>query len=278
MTEVLDDMNNNMNRLQLTELEILLAVDNICKKYNIDYFLDSGTALGAIRHHGFIPWDDDIDIGMLREDYDRFISIAQSELGEKYFLQTFSSDPGCPCLFAKVRKNGTSVIENNKQGMKMHTGIWIDIFPFDSLPKSHNLTIIKLKLVGIIKNVFLIRKIPHSNAGNKGLKKYIKVAIRKLLHYIFLIIPESILIIIIDKIIESGNNDSSNVTCYFYGKPIIFEKAKLVPTHLVSFENYEFPIVNDTDYYLTLSYGDYMKLPPLSEQKGHSPLSIDYGD
>ena len=108
-----------LRRLQQTEFEILKEFDRICKKHNIQYFLDSGTALGAARHKGFIPWDDDIDVGMLRSDYEHFLEICPKELEQKYFLQTIETDPGCPCLFAKIRKNGTIYQENEKHRIKI---------------------------------------------------------------------------------------------------------------------------------------------------------------
>lgn len=95
---------HKMTNVQHIELEILKKIDEVCKKHNINYWLDSGTLLGAVRHQGFIPWDDDIDIGMLREDYEKFLKVAQKDLGDDYFLQTRSTDKNYPLVFAKVRK------------------------------------------------------------------------------------------------------------------------------------------------------------------------------
>lgn len=123
-----------IKQVQAIELEILLEVDRICRKHRISYFLDSGTALGAVRHKGFIPWDDDIDIGMLRDDYERFLSVAQEEMGQDYFLQTYRTD-GTPIMFAKVRKTGTTFVEFRLRKFPINHGLFIDIFPYDYLPQ-----------------------------------------------------------------------------------------------------------------------------------------------
>ena len=94
--------------VQRVELDILIKVARLCEERGFTYFIESGTALGAVRHGGFIPWDDDIDIGMPRQDYEKFLDIAQEELGDEYFVQTRKTDPNAPFSFAKVRKNGTT--------------------------------------------------------------------------------------------------------------------------------------------------------------------------
>ena len=101
----MDDV--TLRKVQLELLAMLKDIDQVCSKYQIAYFLDSGTLLGAIRHQGFIPWDDDLDIGMLRSDYDRFSAIAQKELGDSYFWQTWKTESGYAYPFGKVRKRHT---------------------------------------------------------------------------------------------------------------------------------------------------------------------------
>ena len=103
-------MDNQLRLCQLRQLSIAKEIQRICKKHKIIFFLNAGTLLGAVRHQGFIPWDDDLDVGMLRSEYDRFIDIASKELDEAYFLQTWDSDPKYPMPFAKIRLNGTKYI------------------------------------------------------------------------------------------------------------------------------------------------------------------------
>ncbi len=120
-----------MNDIQKEELRILIEFDRICRKHNIKYSLSYGTLIGAIRHQGFIPWDDDIDVGMLREDYEVFLEKGQKLLQSDLFLQTCYTDPKYPQVYAKIRKNNTSFVETTVKNIQMHHGIYIDVFPFD---------------------------------------------------------------------------------------------------------------------------------------------------
>lgn len=100
-----------LKKVQECELEILAEVIKVCNENSIEYFVIGGTALGAVRHSGFIPWDDDIDIGMTRDDYERFLKIAPSKLKSDLFLQYYVTEPNSPTYFAKVRKNNTQFVE-----------------------------------------------------------------------------------------------------------------------------------------------------------------------
>ena len=132
--------NSKLRKVQLTELEILEKIDEICKKNNINYFLIGGTLLGDVRHKGFIPWDDDIDIGMLREDYEKFINVClkNGALGKDYYLHCNESDDDYFIPFIKVKKNNTTFAEKNIENINTHKGIFLDIFPYDNVPKPHS--------------------------------------------------------------------------------------------------------------------------------------------
>lgn len=120
--------------LQMVCLEILKEIDRVCEKHKILYWLEGGSMLGAVRHHGFIPWDDDLDIAMFRDDYNRFLKVAPQELKSDYFLQTEETDPDYPLFFAKVRKNNTFLDEKQLSQFQIHRGIFVDIFPVDRMP------------------------------------------------------------------------------------------------------------------------------------------------
>ena len=121
--------NEDLRKVQLVQLEIAKEVKRVCDDNNIKYFLTAGTLLGAVRHRGFIPWDDDLDIGMLRKDYDEFCKIAPKHLNSKYCFQTWDT-PLYPFPFGKVRKNGTIFIES-KANTSMDVGIYVDILVYN---------------------------------------------------------------------------------------------------------------------------------------------------
>ena len=127
-------MDDKLRRLQLTQLEILEYVDSFCKDNNIKYSLYAGTLLGAVRHQGFIPWDDDLDICMPRNEYDKFIRLWNDNEHEKYFLQNKENTPTFTQSFTKIRKKNTNFLQEDDLGMDYHTGIFIDVFPVDRIP------------------------------------------------------------------------------------------------------------------------------------------------
>ena len=121
--------------VQRSIFSILVEFDRICKKHNIKYILDGGTLLGAIRHSGFIPWDDDADVAMLRSEYNKFCKVCKKELDSRFFLETKKVNKKYPYAFAKLRLNGTIYKENFLNNLDVHNGIWIDIFPIDKTSK-----------------------------------------------------------------------------------------------------------------------------------------------
>ena len=118
-----------LEKLHKVEIEILDEFVRICNKYNLEYYLIGGTMLGAVRHQGFIPWDDDIDVGIMRKDYDLFIKYAREELGDKYYLDCYETNKEYYLPFAKIRKNNTIFNEQVSAHLNNHKGIYIDIIP-----------------------------------------------------------------------------------------------------------------------------------------------------
>lgn len=269
--------NHDLKKLQQVELSILEEFDMVCKKIGINYFLDSGTALGAIRHNGFIPWDDDIDVGMMRTDYNLFLKHAYDYLSKDFFLQTLDTDPACPCLFAKIRKNKTTFMENNKVGMCMHTGIYIDVFPFDYVPTDEMKWSRMLSKIQMYKLLFAIKKIPSMQEKVSSFNTTVKCILRKAAHIVLQIVPDSYFVNGIKNIqIKFCGADREYVAPLFYGKPKRFLTNIFFPTTKKQFEDKWFPVPNDYDYYLRVLYGDYMTLPPKDKQVGHIPFYIDF--
>ena len=148
-----------LSRLQESLYETLSEVDRICRKYGIRYFLTGGTAIGAYFWGKILPWDDDVDVGMMRPDYERFAEVAQKEMGERFFLQTPDTEPHTPFFFMKVRMNGSRFSEATFKHIKMHQGIYVDIFPFDKIPKQKWLERLQHQLLFFFNGLFIAKEI-----------------------------------------------------------------------------------------------------------------------
>lgn len=252
-----------LKELQKIELEIVLQVKKICDKHNLIFYLSEGSLLGAVRHHGFIPWDDDMDIMMPREDYEKFLTIALKELPKKYLLQCSKNLPTYWTGSAKIRTTQkTDFLQTQYLHLTNEVGPYIDIFPLDYVPKKTSyLQRIQDKKVRIYK-LMLWYKSKLSNP-----KKFKK----KILKFCTLFFTVKDLQKMLYKQMTKFNKKQRNYYVNFgsvygakkqtipiekYGKPI-----------LVSFENYELPIPCGYDYILTKIYKNYMKLPPLNKRK-----------
>lgn len=148
-----------LSRLQEALYATLSEVDRICRKHGIRYFVTGGTAVGAYFWQKILPWVDDVDVGMMRPDYERFAEIAQEELGDRYFLQTPDTEPHTPFYFMKVRMNGSRFSEATFKHIKMHQGIYVDIFPFDKIPKQAWLERLQHNILFFLNGLFIAKEI-----------------------------------------------------------------------------------------------------------------------
>ena len=263
-----------LDRLKQRELEVLKVVREICKKYNLEYYLVGGTLLGAVRHQGFIPWDDDIDIAMFRKDYDRFQQIAQQELGDKYFLQTNQTDQWHG-PFMKIRINGTLFQDiDTLENAKYHKGVFIDIFPLDNVLNPDGIEFkIRHRIIRILSRL-LYRKC----SSGLMVKSRIKYWIGLVLPYLF---SKSFMIrwrhrLMIKDILEN----TEYVTSFgsgFTALKQLFRRDVYHPATELEFENETFCVPGQYDFVLRQLYGDYMKLPPENERvPKHSVQKYDF--
>lgn len=129
----------DLKQLHTMLYQILAEIDRVCKKHNIPYFIQGGSAIGAFYNKGIVPWDDDVDVGMTRENYNRFLEVAPKELGAEYFLEWFGTESNTPFYFAKVKRNNTLFVEHIWKDMDIHHGVFVDIFPYDRVPNNKTL-------------------------------------------------------------------------------------------------------------------------------------------
>ncbi|MBE5882421.1 MAG: LicD family protein [Lachnospiraceae bacterium] len=256
-----------LKELQEIEVEMLEEIDRVCKKCGITYCMSAGTQLGAIRHKGFIPWDDDADIAFLRPEYEKFREACETELDkERFYFQDYRNTPGYRWGYGKIRRKNTEFVRLNQEHMPYGQEIFVDIMPYDNVPdaylprKWHNF------------RCFLYRKCFYSEVGRlqeKGVKKTVYRLLSK--------IPAGWLYDSFTKFTLRSNKKENTKRIRILSIPVpgkehgylrsCFEDP--VPTE---FEGREFFGMKDYDTYLSYKYGDYMKLPPVEKREVH-PVS-----
>ena len=261
--------------MQLLQTDMIVELDRVCRKHDIKYVLTCGSLLGAVRHKGYIPWDDDADIGMLREEYEKFRKVAD-ELDPKIcFFQDHENDPEYLWEYGKLRRVGTSFIRAGQEHIKGQTGVFIDIFPMDDIPKS---------TVGQMAQdfrCFFLRKILWARVGKRSAKGLERQIYRVLSH-----IPVDWVYRRVGRMTKKSNNtDERRVRVLLftsfgklnykhplrerYGMP----KKWFLERAEYDFEGHRIYGSKDYDGFLTYMYRDYMTLPPEEKRQPHAPVS-----
>ena len=263
-------MATDIRELQLALVSMLHDIDSICRNHQIQYSLACGTALGAIRHHGFIPWDDDLDIMFLRSEYEKFLKISPPLLKEKgYTLQREFSDTW-PMHYSKVRKDNTTYIEAFDSKIEgLHQGIFIDLFPIDNLSDNTWIAEAQWKFLHILVAKEMKRR------GYRTSSRLKKLAMN-----ISPLFPEKALR---SFVMQKEKNRTQRVHCFLGGAVVkehnIFPRALFDNYVYVPFEDGVFPIIADYDTYLRTCYNKYMEYPPEEKRKSRiHAITVDLNE
>ena len=263
-----------IKNIQHCLLIIAKEIKRICEKNSIPYFMIAGTLLGAVRHQGFIPWDDDMDFGMFRADYNNFIAACEKDLNKEcFFLQNVYTDDGFGKYYTRILLNNTSIDYEYIKDVKCHKAIFVDVFPYDSIPESKVLR----KKQSIITS-FAMRLI--KKKMKYGIECYTLGGKIELLFERFF--TRKTLIKIYENEMQryNKNQNTSWVCCSNGGEGYSKESLRrswLNSTELMTFEDTEFPGSVLYDEYLSYFYGDYMTLPPENKRMTHEFEKIDFG-
>lgn len=258
--------NQQITELKQRELELFRAFIDVCEKLGIKYYVVAGTLLGAVRHQGFIPWDDDIDIAMFRKDYDTFIQQGQQYMPRDFFIQTHDTDPDFPANFCKIRNSATTFVESSMANRRINHGVFIDIFPLDFYPE-------KGRLFFEIMHKLQIIRITDAFVPSRGMKKITKI-IRIFTRLLYPSITAAVHAR--EKMISSVPPPEDNLVI---SNSSIYRRREIVPYSwygdgvTLDFEGLK--VTAPVRYHELLShlYGDYMQPPPESERIPHHFVS-----
>ena len=271
-TEIRDgfEITSMMKRAWAGQMEVLQTIREICERHNILWFADYGTLLGAVRHKGFIPWDDDIDVRMLRDDYEKFCVVANKELPETMFFQNYKNDKGYPWMYSKIRMKGTKAVRIGQDRLNMEEGIYMDIFPCDGVPDDNK----KKKKHNRLAKIY--RKILYARIGKYSCDKWYE----RLWWSLVCVIPRSYVYKQSDKLVKkyTEHNCKRVGTIGWHELPDVngFLNGYFTDLTEVEFEGHMFYAPRDWDGFLTYSFGkDYMQLPPV-EQRFKDPGLVEF--
>ncbi len=264
-------------RLWFEQIKLVEEFIKICKKHNLKYIAEGGTLLGAIRHNGFIPWDDDIDLAMPRDDYEKFIRIAKNELPESLFLQHYNTEKKYPNGHIQIRNSNTTfLIKTSYEDLQSgkNCGIFIDIFPLDNLPDDYNTRQKHAKKIKLIK-VLAFHKLYHEQKGLKGL---IYSCLANL-YFLFNGYEKSI-----EKMDKLGMKYNNKTNTIGYATFLPTNEKNIFPSNILDeieyhqFNNIEIAIPKKYDEYLKTQFGDYMEIPENKNGSMHGSVYFDLSE
>ena len=273
-TEVRDGfiVDEKRKRVWRTELDLLKAFDKLCRENNLTYFAEYGTLLGAVRHKGFIPWDDDLDVGMMREDYNKLLKLAPGYFQSPYYFQNVYNSPQFICTFSKLRDDRTSAVEHPHLDAGYHQGIFLDIFPLDDVPDGQQYTTDHFRIITDLWRICL-NPSEYADSVNSGDRT---PAMRPEFLNAVLQMPLSERFKLFESSVTEMNGKSklcNDLTSIFCGAGTNRIKSWYDEIIDVPFEDTTIPIPSRYDLILEMEYGDYMK--PVMGGSAHENAIID---
>ena len=267
-----------LERLQEVEWGILQEVARVCEQLGIEWFADSGTAIGALRHRGFIPWDDDIDISMRLSDYRVFCEKAPALLGDEYGIYLPAATQNYPPLWAKVYRKGTRFMSAQMLEARFEQGIFVDVFAYMRLDSREGIAKRQMRDMMLWQRLSYLYHTAHpkipAGVPCQSLVKLACVAAHKITRLLFT--PQRIERRF-NTVLESGDGKGKWVDVFYpsWGQ---FDDETLFPVRAVPFGEGSVFVPRDAHAYLTAMYGDYMQLPPEEERGAYPPVVLDFGD
>ena len=273
-----------LKKLQSVELEILRDFVELCDSHGITYFGIAGTGIGALRHGGFIPWDDDIDVAMPREDYDKFISAAESEkkYTDKYFVMDGKRFPGYPLLTTRWVMKGTEFVEWPLKDIDLPFGIFLDIYPLDQIPDDERKFRRQARQAFFWSKLLVLRCVPHPVLPVGGFKAQVIQVICGMIHTVLKVFRVSRewlfnrCLAVSTKYNGRGKTGRIDFLCDTTAYMNIHYIEDIYPLKKIRFEDIDLNFPNRIENNLEREYGDYMTLPPEDKRRNHCPYKLKF--
>ena len=275
-------VSQDMKRAWAAQLEVLEEVKRVCAILDIKFYADWGTLLGAVRHHGFIPWDDDIDVAMPRDDFEKLLDLVEEEMGDKYLIMNTERYPNYPLMTTRMTMRGTKFKEEALKNIDAPLGIFLDLYPLDKVSDNPKEVRKQARDAWFWSKVLILRSIPFPMLGFSGAKAKIIHAICGMIHLILKIcrVPKTW---IYKKAYEAETRSNhyektKNLDFYCDTTPYmnLYAVKDIYPLRKVKFEDVKLNFPNNLDNNLTAMYGDYMQLPPEEKRKNHYPYELKF--
>ena len=271
-----------LKRIQEVELEILKDFMDICDRHGLDYFGIAGTGIGALRHHGFIPWDDDIDVAMPRDDFEKLLPLVEKEMGDKYLIMNAERYPNYPLMTTRMTMRGTKFKEEALKNIDAPLGIFLDLYPVDKVSDNPKEARRQARDAWFWSKILILRSIPFPMLGFSGWKAKIIHAICGLAHLVLSIlhVPKTW---IYKKAYEAETRSNhytktKNLDFFCDTTPYmnLYAVKDIYPLRKLPFEDIELNFPHNLHNNLTGMYGDYMQLPPEEKRKNHYPYELEF--
>lgn len=271
-----------LKRIQEVELEILKDFMDICDRHGLDYFGIAGTGIGALRHHGFIPWDDDIDVAMPRDDFEKLLPLVEKEMGDKYLIMNAERYPNYPLMTTRMTMRGTKFKEEALKNIDAPLGIFLDLYPLDKVSDNPKEARRQARDAWFWSKILILRSIPFPMLGFSGWKAKIIHAICGLAHLVLSIlhVPKTwIYKKAYEAEIRSNHyTKTKNLDFFCDTTPYmnLYAVKDIYPLRKLPFEDVELNFPHNLHNNLTGMYGDYMQLPPEEKRKNHYPYELEF--
>lgn len=272
-----------LQELKKMELELLRDFQELCDRHGLEYFAGGGTAIGAVRHQGFIPWDDDIDVNLYRDDYEKFLKYAKEEYSDKYEIMNAETSALYPLMSTRWMKKGTKFKEECFKDLDLDLGVFLDIYCFDNVPDDDKKMRRQGKRVWFLNKLMILKAVKKPVLYFGGWKAQMVYIISWLVHMFMNLfhVSNTFLYKQVKKELTRYNGEKTKRIAYYFD-PTPFTSVinydDVFPTRKVPFEDGEIKVGCHVEKYLEKRFGDYMKPPPEDKRHNHPPYIFDLGD